>query len=366
MNRPSSSIAAEAFVHVACVLLLLGCGRSDPGDTPSAARPGATPHAPSAVTASASVTAAPPAPAATTTAAPTSFAEPPPRTLAALDAALFLDAPAGSVDRLRTCAAEANPGHCLLGLRFTRDPAARAIAEDMLDRFDSPAGVERDHIMDGGYRGMIHILPRTPEGAHRTHLAWVRHTLDVFATFFRDLRAAAGRDGPFPRYRTTHIDFRFMESENRTTPSADALDWRIGYNVKGSLLKSQDAVTETLFHEMFHLNDQAHDDYSVKKLTDVFEQVRRKCGARTACLAPYAPGDTMVRGGTYYAFQPGNDVREYAAELAVRYFREQSAMLAKKPLAKPAFKCGPQENALAFRLFVDEFFDGVDRTPACP
>ncbi|NOU27651.1 MAG: hypothetical protein HOO96_07045 [Polyangiaceae bacterium] len=67
-----------------------------------------------------------------------------------------------------------------------------------------------------------------------------------------------------------------------------------------------------------------------------------------------------------YAFQPGNDVREYAAELAVRYFREQSAMLAKKPLAKPAFKCGPQENALAFRLFVDEFFDGVDRTPACP
>ena len=355
-------------MHVACALLLSGCGsgcgRSDPGDTPSAARPGATPHAPSAVTASASVTAVS-APAATTTAAPPPFAEPPPRTLAALDAALFLDAPAGSADRLRTCAAEANPGHCLLGLRFTRDAAARTIAEDMLDRFDSPAGVERDHIMDGGYRGMIHILPRTPEGANRTHLAWVRQTLDVFATFFRDLRAAAGRAGPFPRYRTTHIDFRFMESENRTTPSADALDWRIGYNVKGSLLKSQDAVTETLFHEIFHLNDQAHDDYSVKKLTDLFEQVRRKCGARTACLAPYAPGDTMVRGGTYYAFQPGNDVREYAAELAVRYFREQSAMLAKKPLAKPAFKCGPPENALAFRLFVDEFFDGVDRTPAC-
>jgi hypothetical protein len=289
----------------------------------------------------------------------------PARTLADLDRAIFLDAPSGAEKRLTVCSNTPNPAHCLLGLRLSKDEAARAIAEDMLDRFDSPVGVERDHIMDGGYRGMIHILPRTPEGPHRTHLAWVRGSLDVFATFFRDLRSAAGRDGPFPRYRTTRIDFRFMESENRTTPSADAIDWRIGYNVKGSLLKSQDAVTETLFHEIFHLNDQAHDDFSVKKLTDVFEAVRRKCGANTSCLTPYAPGDTMVRGGTFYAFQPGNDVREYAAELAVRYFREQRAALANKGSGKAPFKCGPPENARAFRLFVDEFFDGVDRTPAC-
>ncbi len=363
MSLRSTSSAAE-LARVACAVLVVACGRSEPGVPPLPATVG-TPRA----TVSVGVAPATSAPAATATAsgsAAPGSGQPPPRTLAALDASLFLDAPSGSAERLRSCETAPNPGHCLLGLRFTRDAEARAIAEDMLDRFDSPAGVERDHIMDGGYRGMIHILPRTPEGANRTHLAWVRHALDVFATFFRDLRAAAGREGPFPRYRTTHIDFRFMESENRTTPSADAIDWRIGYNVKGSLLKSQDAVTETLFHEMFHLNDQAHDDYSVKKLQDVFEQVRRTCGARTACLAPYAPGDTMVRGGTYYAFQPGNDVREYAAELAVRYFREQSAMLAKKPLARPAFKCGPPENAQAFRLFVDEFFDGVDRTPACP
>ena len=31
-----------------------------------------------------------------------------------------------------------------------------------------------------------------------------------------------------------------------------------------------------------------------------------------------------------------------------------------------AFKCGPPENARAWRLLVDEFFGGLDRTPACP
>jgi hypothetical protein len=86
-----------------------------------------------------------------------------------------------------------------------------------------------------------------------------------------------------------------------------------------------------------------------------------------ACLAPYAPNDTMVRGGTFYAFQQnnGDPVREYAAELAVRYFKEQSEMRAAGKLARRAFKCGPAQNARAWRALVDEFFAGRDLVPGC-
>jgi hypothetical protein len=73
----------------------------------------------------------------------------------------------------------------------------------------------------------------------------------------------------------------------------------------------------------------------------------------------------MVRGGTYYAFQPGNGVPEYAAELAIRYYREHRALLAGRRLPAPAFKCGNEHNGRAWRLLVEEFFAGVDLVPAC-
>jgi hypothetical protein len=49
----------------------------------------------------------------------------------------------------------------------------------------------------------------------------------------------------------------------------------------------------------------------------------------------------------------------------VRYFKEQSEMLAAGKLAGRAFKCGPAENARAWRALVDEFFAGRDLVPAC-
>ena len=77
--------------------------------------------------------------------------------------------------------------------------------------------------------------------------------------------------------------------------------------------------------------------------------------------------DVTVGGGTYYAFQPGAPTGlEYAAELATRYHDEQLAMIQGRALAKPAFKCGPIENANAWNLLVDEFFGGVDFVPRCP
>ena len=74
-----------------------------------------------------------------------------------------------------------------------------------------------------------------------------------------------------------------------------------------------------------------------------------------------------MRGGTYYAFQPNNGdaVHEYAAELALRYYRENRAAMRGETLHHALFKCGPVENQHAWRAIRDEFFGGADRTPNC-
>ena len=181
-----------------------------------------------------------------------------------------------------------------------------------------------------------------------------------FDQFFAELdRHAVASHATF-RFKPRAI--RFMRSVAARTPSAYASDWTIGWNVAGSLNTSADAVRETLFHELFHLNDEA--GWSGRALDPTYQAIAKKCGTRTACLAPYTPNDTMVRGGTYYSFQPGNDVREYAAELALRYYREQRAALRSSSRPQP-FKCGPPENALAWGRMRDELFGGIDVVPAC-
>jgi hypothetical protein len=159
-----------------------------------------------------------------------------------------------------------------------------------------------------------------------------------------------------------------VRSVGKHTPSAYATSWTITYNVEGSLLTSAAGVEETLFHELFHLNDEEHGGWSSKTLGADYAAIVTKCGTKVACLAPYAPNSTKVRAtGTYYAFQPnnGDGVHEYAAELAVRYWKEQREIDAHGRLTHRAFKCGPAENARAWKALVDEFFAGHDDVPAC-
>jgi hypothetical protein len=169
------------------------------------------------------------------------------------------------------------------------------------------------------------------------------------------------------RYRWRGLTYRFFRSVKRTTPSAYAVHWSVAYNVAGSLNTSAAAVRETLFHEIFHLDDEAHDDWSARALRPTFDAIVKRCGTKVACLGPYAPNDTLVRGGTYYAFQPNNGdaVHEYAAELALRYYRENRAAMRGEPLQRAPFKCGPVENRHAWEAIRDEFFGGADRTPSC-
>lgn len=254
---------------------------------------------------------------------------------------------------------------CLIGRAYKPDPRARELALALWIERGDLAGVGPDEIMDGGYRGKIHLVPQLPIGAHRRHLAWVAQAMQSLDRFFRD--AFAGHAAP--HYRWRGLAFRFVRSVGKRTPSAYATSWAIEYNVAGSLLTSAAGVRETLFHELFHDNDEDHGDWSAHHLQADYAAILARCGEApsVACLAPYAPNATMVRGGTFYAFQQhnGDAVHEYAAELAVRYWKEQSEMLATGKLARRAFKCGPAENARAWRAMVDEFFAGRDRVPAC-
>jgi hypothetical protein len=253
-----------------------------------------------------------------------------------------------------------DPVHDAVAARFASDAEAARLALDLFDTDGDVVDVLPAQRFDGGYRGVIPLVPALPALADRKHLAWVAAALHDFDDFF----AALGKHAP-PRYRWQRLTLRFFRSVGNTTPNAFAQGWTIAYNVHGSLATSADAIRETLFHEIFHLDDAAHGDWSPQHLTALQDGIERKCGTSIPCLAPYAPTSTIVRRGTYYAFQPGNDVHEYAAEVALRWYREQRAMVRGDRPVRPAFKCGPPENRRAWDALADEFFGGVDLVPPC-
>lgn len=257
---------------------------------------------------------------------------------------------------------------CLIERAYKPDAKAKQLALALWIDSGHVAGVGPEEILDGGYRGKIHLVPQLPIGTYRRHLMWVGEATRAIDKFFTDVFAQQAT----PSFRWRGLAFRFVRSIKKRTPSAYATRWSIEYNVEGSLLTSAGGVRETIFHELFHNNDQDHGDWSAKHLQSDYDAIVARCEnprleATNKCLARYAPNDTMVRGGTYYAFQQnnGNSVHEYAAELAVRYFKEQSDMLMHGKLVKAAFKCGPAENARAWKALVDEFFGGRDLVPAC-
>lgn len=282
---------------------------------------------------------------------------------AAADDVLFADeAPEPRREACRAGPA-ADRVRCLLGARYRDDERSRRLALGLFEKTGAVVGVGRAEMFDGGWRGTIQLVPELPTGAHGPHLDRIARGLEDIDAFFVALTPVA----PAPvRYRWRDLAVRVFRSVGRTTPSAYATGWTLAYNVAGSLNGTADAVRETLFHEIFHMNDDAHGDFSARALEPIRAAILARCGARTACLRPYAPGETQVRGGTYYAFQPGNPVGEYGAELAVRYYREQRAALGLGGAkAGAAWKCATPENERAWALVRDEFFGGADRTGAC-
>jgi hypothetical protein len=255
---------------------------------------------------------------------------------------------------------------CMLDVRYAKDAKAKKIVRELYDKTGSVTGSLPEQDFDGDYRGMLHFVPRLPVHANRKHIEWLAGALLEIDAFFLAVQKAA----PDKKldYRWGQLELRFFESVRRKTPSAIAWEWTVAYNVSGSLFTTPARVRETMFHEIFHLNDADHDLWAPKALTDVYDRIVKKCGMDTECLTPYAPDSIIVRkkGGTYYAFMPDNGVREYAADLGKRWYIEHVNVL-KNPKAKQAkpFKCGAPENAEAWNLVVDEFFGGIDLTASC-
>jgi len=277
--------------------------------------------------------------------------------------------PFETAKELLDAAADCTDVPCLITARYAKDARAKGAALALYDATGDIAGVGVDEVMEGGYRGKIHLVPQLPIGGYRNHVLWTSAAMTAIDEFFTDVFAD---QKAAPAYRWHDLAFRFVKSPGKRTPSAYAgiapgKIWTIEYNVEGSLLINEAGVLETLWHELFHTNDQSHRDWSARTLQPDYAAIVAKCGTKLDCLAPYAPNKTIVRGGTYYAFQPdnGDTVHEYAAELAVRYFTETREYLGKGKLARLAFKCGPPENARAWKAMVDEFFGGRDLVPAC-
>jgi hypothetical protein len=246
--------------------------------------------------------------------------------------------------------------------RYARDASARKLALALYDEIGDVADVEVEHDMDGGYRGVIHIVP---EVAGAQHLRWV---LGAQRELEAVLAGLAKRAAAPLSYRHRGLTWRFFRSVRKHTPSAYASAWSVAYNVSGSLNISATRVRDTMFHEIFHLNDQAHDGWSRRALGGLVDGIIARCRTDVACLTPFAPMPMKVRGGTYYSFQPdnGDNANEYAAELATRYLLEQRAALRGERYAGGRFKCGRAENARAWELLREEFFAGVDLVPDCP
>jgi hypothetical protein len=220
--------------------------------------------------------------------------------------------------------------------------------------------------MDGGYRGFVELLPQAPVGEHRKHLTWMLQAADDVEELRQRIVRSTGRE---PRFQLEGLQLLFFRSVKGRSPSGFAGSGRVlGYNVVGSLQHSSDAARDLLVHELFHMASLELPGWTKTRLAPWVEELVERCGTDRGCLAPYAPRNLSVRGGTFYAFQPNNGhiPEEYAAELAVRYVQEQLAAVSGQRPTQGWFKCSHPGNARAMAALREAFFSGFDATPACP
>ncbi len=352
--------------HALCIFLV-GCSPTEKPSARPAALSASTVPVASVVAASASTPARVPlSPVAAPAAAPPlAFEE-------AWDFVYGVPAGAASADRKAVapevraeCTISEVPALCILR-KHPQGTRTLTFAEEVWRKHHVAVGHLPPEWMDGGYRGKIELKPQFAEASDARQLPWILAAMDAQRTF-RD--AVTAKLGVAPRpFSGLPSHLRFFVSVGRTTPAAMAIVLastdQFYWNLHGSLHRDAKSVTETVIHEAFHLEDDHHGGWSLRALTATHAKILAQCSgksatARDACLAPFAPGRTRVRGGTFYAFHGGNDAREYGAELAVRFFEEALA-------APPSpWKCATAENSYAWGAFVTEFWSGKDPLPAC-
>ncbi len=250
---------------------------------------------------------------------------------------------------------------CLISLRYADEVESKKLALSLYEETGSLAGLLPEETNQDSKGHKVRLKPARPIGKNKVHLEWILGAMREYARFFQELdkrkkTPLVMRDRP--------LDFRFFYTEEGGTPSAFAVGRNIGYNLNGTLNVHDEAVRDTLFHEIFHLNDVWQDNFSARVLAPIEARILATCKNNVKCLSQYAPTDTTMNGKPY-AFTDGGSGKEYAAELALRYFREQRLMMDGKPLPIAAFKCGPPENKDAMGLMIEVFFGGVDLVADC-
>lgn len=249
-------------------------------------------------------------------------------------------------------------GETVAGLSIDRGALHKA--QHLQNAYGWEMGVEHASSLHGGWRGVIEIEPQWPVGPHRVHLDHIERAANDYEQFFG---ALSEHSRSAIRFRWRDIQLALFKSDegNRSKVSAYAKNGKIGYNVYGALLADERGVRETLFHELFHLND---DGWSESVLSSVYSRIEETCGHSNACLSSYAPNSTMA-SNHIYAFHPDEGVAEYAAELALRYYREQRQVLLEGDMPSTPFKCQNAENREAWNLMRDQYFGGADAVAAC-
>jgi len=185
---------------------------------------------------------------------------------------LFLDQPLGAPCDQGESAEQIR---CLITARYLKDRAASQSALELYAQTGTVVGVLPEQDFDGAYRGQLHLVPRLPVAEHRHHLVGISAALRDFDQFF-------GLLGGTPSFRWRALELRVFESVKRKTPSAFAIGWLVAYNVSGSLFGSGAGVRGTMFHEIFHLNDQAHRQWSAKALSPIYDRIVARCGTKAA------------------------------------------------------------------------------------
>jgi hypothetical protein len=255
---------------------------------------------------------------------------------------------------------------CAIALRYGSDGESLQLARALLTRTGTVAGLETRGALRVGHLGTFPVEAAVPVGPYRHHLHWILSSLLEFEELF----ATVSRAAPQPvLFRTRPRALRFYRTAHVSFPSASASmtgAGTIAYNMHGVLHESRDLVAATLFHEVFHLNDVGHAAWSERTLPEIFEAIRQRCGSEHECYTPFAPDETRTPGGTYYAFdvRTGN-VREYAAELALRWYREHREVVFGRRAPHHPFKCMTAENSAAWGLVTNQFFGGTDLVPPC-
>lgn len=247
---------------------------------------------------------------------------------------------------------------CLIEYRFSGDAKALRLARSLYAKTGALPGVDVT-ARQGSYGGAtVSARPALPIGDDRRHLEWILSSFERYEEVFAAIRAHADRPIEF---RLTPDAFQFFQTEEVMYPSAWGARGIVGYNLRGPLHTSERDVLETLFH----LNDEWRGGWSAQALNDIFTTIGERCRLDHECFGSFAPHDTVVPNGTYYPFdERTRDVREYAAELALRFYREHEAVLQGTPL-EPPFKCLSEENRVAWARLSEDFFAGVDLTRDC-